>query len=200
MITRKCNFGSDARYLDEEVSSRSYTKLGKTRTGGWLTGYIDEKQLNVNITYVAQGAAIPGVKGKPAGYCKDAPRGKRYEVWIAAGFVGKASEMRCPKGHTWIVPDSVGLFERLPCPICNETSNPGFGLVDRVKDRPALELAKTTFHELLHAWFMTEFPTGTGHDATVEPQVGAFGVTTYSSHGIDARFLEKLRQFDREVR
>jgi hypothetical protein len=71
--------------------------------------------------------------------------------------------------------------------------------VPKIVDRPLVEIAKTTFHELLHAWFMTEFPTGTGHDISVEPEVNTFGITTYSEQGYDPQFLAHIKAFAKEV-
>ena len=202
MIKRRFQHGRDGEgHLEPDAANESYRMLRAAPIGRWLTDdYLDQKGLDVDITYVEKAGAIPGVSNNPAGYCQEAPRGRRYHVWIVAGYVGQANEVSCPSGHRWLVPDNASMLARFPCPVCKKQSNPGMTWISKLVDRPAVEIARTTFHELLHAWWMTEYPTGTGHAKNIEPQVEAFGSTTYSPHGIEPAFLERLKKFDGQVR
>jgi hypothetical protein len=179
---------------------RSFDRMASCARGKWLLDALDGRKVVCDLTYVATAEAIPGIGAKrPAGFCQEAPRGEHYNVYVVVGYKGEVSQYECPQGHKWIVPQALGVYARPLCPTCGRQSRPGFTNVPKIVDRPPVEIAKTIFHELLHAWFMTEFPTGTGHDVSVEPEVNAFGITTYSEQGYDSRFLAHIKAFAKEV-
>lgn len=201
MIRPRFDPSVDKHALDRKHARQSFARMSARPRGKWLLDAIEARRVTCDLIYVADPEAIPGIgRKRPAGFCQDAPRGKHYNVYVVVGYRGEASEYRCPAGHAWTVREVLGVHARPACPTCGKLSTPGFTNVPRILDRPVVEIARTTFHELLHAWFMTEFPTGTGHDASVEPEVNAFGITTYSERGYDPRFLAHIKAFAGEIR
>lgn len=129
----------------------------------------------VEVRFVARKEDIPEGSGDAAGYTHELGE-NRFAVYVLAGQIDYSF---VPDGHG-------GLQEK-----------------KSTVDRNAEDIAETLFHELLHAWFLTKFPDAeirTGHTADVDPEVKAFGVTTYDEEQYDPRFLERLKKFEAEYK
>jgi hypothetical protein len=200
MVTTNTLFDEKSK-LDPNVSKKALPKVQSYKTGKWLTEFLDAK-VTVVVNYVESPAKVKehskSGSASAVGYCDPSPRGSNYKVWVAAGFKGTRSAVECPNGHQTPVPDGTPLYAKFRCS-CGKETLPGISLIDWPTDFDVVAIARTTFHELLHAWFMTAFTSGTGHDSSVEPEVEAFGKISYSSRGYDSKFLEKLKAFDQEI-
>jgi hypothetical protein len=200
VIRTKFDRSVEQNKLATSTVRQSFDRMAACPRGTWLLDAIESRKVVCDLIYVADADAIPGIgRKRPAGFCEEAPRGQHYNVYVVVGYRGEVSQYQCPQGHKWTVAQALGVHVRPPCPTCRQPSRPGFTNVPKIVIRPLVEIARTTFHELLHAWFMTEFPSGTGHDTSVEPAVNAFGVTTYSEQGYDARFLAHIKAFAKEI-
>ena len=190
--------------VDPANAGKALNEVKARPTGKWLADYLQKP--NVVLNFVHLPSKIKDETGGPVegavGYCDPCPRPTDYKVWVAAGFNGTRWRVDCPKGHWFLLPKDMEdnpPGTQYKCPKCGADTYPGKSMVDAPMALDLVSVARTTFHELLHAWFMTEFPTGTGHDSKVAPEVSMFGKVSYSSDGYDPRFLAKLKTFDKEI-
>jgi hypothetical protein len=147
-----------------------------TKVGNDLVEWLESHGINVTVFFVAESENIPDIQSNTAaGYFKEVGS-KKYHVYVVAGL--KSGDF---------IQIKTGSLE----------------WKEKIVNLDTESISNTLFHELLHVWFVNRYPEAdieTGHTAKVEPEVKAFGVTTYDEKEYDSNFLKKLKEFDAQLK
>jgi len=176
-VAGKIKYLKDESFIRLKLSDANITQalsfFRGTAQGSDLEKWLIDHSVNIEVYFVGEKDEMPEGAKDAAGICLEAGR-KQYEVYVLASTIKYYNEKK-----------SSGASE----------------LKGKIVNGNPEHIAYTLFHELLHAWFQTRFPgEGTGHTDDVKPSEEAFGIKTYDEDEFDERFLERIKEYDKQVK
>lgn len=189
----KPSFKKNELHADNVEKARSL--FAETNAGKQLAEELTRKGLVLTVHFVSKEDMPKGLVADAGGFC-DGPKkgGKIYDIWVVASKTDSVTMGYCVEKHG---PFPVPGFERPSCPKCGKPLS--LQLEDRIVDKAADDMARTLFHEFLHASFIDERGErgGTGHGEKVEAT--RHGCHTEYTGDYDPAFKSRLLEFEKEL-
>jgi uncharacterized protein DUF4157 len=169
-------------FTDNKLSSanvsRAFRLFGGTPIANELVGWFAKRSIRVTPVFVSSSDEMPGKDHAAKGTFRQTGRGT-YNVYVLAG----AEDSR------FVPIDDRGTRQ----------------LKTFIVDADSESMADTLFHEMLHVWFENAvhdavYGFETGHTAQVKPTEIFGDFKTYDESNYDPRFLNRLKQFDSQIR